>query len=188
MSTYRAPHPAMIKARWHGGSQTPRLVVMHSTVSPCQIGGARAIAHYFATTENKTSAHYAVDPAEVIQCVGDHTVAYHCGYNGNSIGIEMCEFPSRANLARWFTRPHRLMKRRAARLVAELCLAYGIRPYYLGARKLKLWDDGGPTGITTHAAMSAAFKRSTHWDPGSWPRRRFLRRVRREMAAIKEGD
>lgn len=181
MTEFPAPHPPFIEAAHHGGDQRPRMIVMHSTVSPCQLGGARAIARYFRDTETVASAHYTVDPGEVIQCVRDHKVAYHCGFNQDSLGIEMCEFPSMVNLARWSTTPHKQMFKRAVHLVARLCLAYNIAPHYVGVRKLR----DGQHGITTHAAMSRAFKRSTHWDPGVWPRRRFLRAVRAEIARIK---
>jgi hypothetical protein len=62
-------------------------------------------------------------------------------------------------------------------------MAYGIRPYYVGAIALRL----GVKGITTHAEMSKAFRASTHWDPGAWRRFRFMRRVRRQVARIKKG-
>lgn len=183
MTRYAPPTPPMIRARWHGGEQTPQLIVMHSTVSPCKPGQARATAAYFASlpTTRKASAHYVVDPAEVIQCVPDHTVAYHCGYNQDSIGIEMCEYPS-WDKTRWDDAAHVQMEIRAARLVAELCLAYGIRPYHVGRVGLLL----GRTGVTTHRAMSLAFKRSTHWDPGAWRRHRFMRRARHQIKKIKK--
>jgi hypothetical protein len=182
MSDYPAPSPQLIRARWMGGEQEPRRgrIVLHETQSPCARGGALAIAHMFATTDRKASAHYVVDPADVVQCVPDHRVAYHCGYNDDTLGIEMCGYSS-WNLARWATRPRRLMRRRAVNLVAKLCLAYDIPPYYVGVRQLL----AGKPGVTTHRAMSRAFKRSTHWDPGAWPRRAFMRAVRARMAELK---
>lgn len=184
MTTYPPPSPPFIAARWHGGSQTPRRVVLHSTVTPCDYEWARKVGNFFAHEDNKTSAHYGVDPGEVIQYVRDHTVAYHCGYNQDSIGVEMCEYPSLTNLARWLTPSHRKMRRRTARLVAKLCLAYDIPPYYVGVRALQ----AGKYGVTTHNAMSKAFKKSTHWDPGAWPRRSFMRQVRRQIDLIKSGS
>lgn len=182
MTTYAAPSPPFIPAKHHGGSQTPRDIVMHSTVSPCREGQAKATAEFFARGVNVSSAHYSVDPGAVWQSVHDHIVAYHCGFNQDSIAVEMCEFPSAVNIARWFDKPHRQMRRRAARLVARLCLAYDIPPYYRGV-KARL---AGKHGVTTHAVMSQAFKRSTHWDPGVWPRRLFMRQVRRQIALLKE--
>lgn len=181
--TFAAPNPPMIPARWHGGSQTPKLIVLHSTVGPTKAGSARGVASFFARETNKTSAHYVVDAGEVIQCVGDHVVAYHCGYNQDSIGIEMCDYPSATSKHRWDDTDHLRLERRTARLVAELCMAYGIRPYYVGAIALRL----GVKGVTTHAEMSKAFRASDHWDPGAWRRFRFMRRVRRQVARIKKG-
>ncbi|HET7388370.1 MAG TPA: hypothetical protein VFJ19_17085, partial [Nocardioidaceae bacterium] len=76
------PSPPFIAARHHGGHQTPRAIVMHGTVSPCDRGRARSIAAWWHGSGSPvTSAHYIVDPYQIVQCVGDHTVAYHCGYN-----------------------------------------------------------------------------------------------------------
>jgi N-acetylmuramoyl-L-alanine amidase CwlA len=183
MTTYAAPNPPFIAARWHGGAQVPKRIVLHSTVSPCKPGQARAVAQFFAREDNKTSAHYCVDPDEVIQCVGDHTVAYHCGYNQDSIGVEMCEYPSLTNIARWLAPNQIRMRRRTQRLVAQLCLAYGIPAHFLTADRLL----AGEHGITTHNNMSKAYKASTHWDPGVWPKRMFMRAVRRRMARIEKG-
>lgn len=181
---YSPPAPPVIAAKHHGGKQSPELIVLHSTVGPTRSGSARAVANYFARGTHTASAHYVVDEAETYQCVGDHTVAYHCGWNQDSIGVEMCDNPSPVNLVRWWDAEHRRMRRRTERLVAQLCLAYNIRPYYVGVRSLV----AGEKGITTHAAMSKAFKKSTHWDPGAWPRRLFMRRVRRQIAlAEKKG-
>lgn len=186
MTRYAPPSPPMIRARWHGGKQVPRRIVMHSAVSPCKPGQARATAAYFAglPATRKASAHYSVDPAEVIQSVPDHVVAYHCGYNQDSLAIEMCEYPAKGLLARrrWDDAAHKQLEKRAARLVAELCLAYDIRPYFVGRLGLLL----GRRGVTTHRAMSRAYKKSSHWDPGAWRRRRFMKRVRRQIRKIKE--
>lgn len=186
---FKPPNPPMIQARHFGGHQTPTLVVMHSTVSPTAIGGARNIARMFAETERDASAHYTVDPVEVVQCVPDHRQAYHCGWNDDSLGIEMCDYPSRVNMLRWQGREHKRLLARTATLTAQLCLAYGIRRQFLGVKALRAWDAAGRPahlgGITTHANMSAAFKKSTHWDPGRWPRVRFMRAVRAETTRLR---
>lgn len=185
MTTFKAPAPHLIPARWHGGKQDPRrgLITIHSAVTPCRAGMARAVARDFATTETKKSAHYSVDPGEVIQSVGDHTIAYHCGHNDRSLAVELCEMPSKINLARWYDKAHRQMVARAVRLVAELCLAYDIPPYYVDAKGLR----AGRSGITTHNEIRLAFPGvTTHWDPGAWPRYRFMRAVRAEIARIRK--
>jgi N-acetylmuramoyl-L-alanine amidase CwlA len=181
--TISAPHPPFISARWHGGKQKPRLIVLHSTVGPTRAGSAKAVAEYFANRpeDDRVSAHYVVDESNRFQCVGDHTVAYHCGYNQDSIGVEMCDYPSHTSKARWSNPEHRHLFTNTAHLVARLCLVYNIRPYYVPAWKLKL----GIKGVTTHAEMTKAFNRSTHWDPGAWPRYRFMREVRAHYKRLK---
>lgn len=182
---YPPPSPPMIPARWVGdGSNMPvRRIVMHSTVSPCERGGARAVARYFATTTRPSSAHYVVDPGEVVQCVGDSRVAYHAPPNAGSIGVELCDYPSKQSAARWEGENHKAMLRRAARLVAQLCLAYDVPPYYVG------WVGAraGRHGITTHWNISRAFRQTDHWDPGKWPRRRFMRMVRKHVRELRKG-
>lgn len=179
--TIAPPNPPFIPARWHGGPQDKiKWIVLHSTVSPDKPGEAEGVAKFFATENDKTSAHYVVDPKYRFQCVEDHTIAYHCGYNEGSIGIEMCEYPN-YDRSRWDDTEHRLLEVNTAHLVARLCLAYGVRPYYVGRLGLL----AGIKGVTTHHAMSKAFKASTHWDPGAWPRLRFMREVRRHYNYLK---
>ena len=210
-----APSPRMVAARHKGGAQNPGLVVMHSAVTATRAGAASSVARFFATETNPTSAHYVVDEAEVIQCVGDHTIAYHCGYNNDSIGIEMCDMPvlnsqahwwmpkakrtgakpvvhgKRVRPLRWIEPQHRAMMRRTAKLTARLCLAYGIPIRTLTDAELRTWDKAGRKaalgGIVTHAQMSRVFKRSTHWDPGEWPSALFMRRVRKAAAKLEAG-
>jgi hypothetical protein len=173
-------------AKYHGDDRNKpiRRIVLHSTVSPCVPGGAQNVARYFRTTVVRpSSAHYVVDPLETLQVVYDSTVAYHAPPNEHSLGVEMCDMPTQ-NLARWDDANHRLMLERTAELVAGLCLAYAVPPYYVDARRLA----AGKSGVTTHASVSLAFGETDHWDPGAWPRRRFMRRVRaimRDMEASR---
>jgi hypothetical protein len=74
------------------------------------------------------------------------------------------------------------MLRRTARLTAELCLAYDLPLVLLtveGAR-------AGRKGIATHDVVSDAFGQSSHWDPGAWPSKKFLRMVRSYAKKMKE--
>lgn len=187
MTKFAPPEPDYIPARWHGGPQDPRggIIRIHSTVSPTKAGTARAIAKYFAAGANKASAHYVVDACEAIQSVGDHTRSWDCGWNPDGISIELCDDPSdKRGLRRWDDAEHKAMEKVAARLVAQLCLAYSIRPYFVDAKGLKR----GSKGITTHAEVSKAFPNlTTHWDPGAWRRYRFMFAVRRQIRAIKRG-
>lgn len=189
MTAFKAPEPTFLAARWHGGPQDPRggIIRIHSTVSPCQPGQARAVAEYFAREQGKTSAHYTVDCSTryadaVVQCVGDHDVSWDCGWNPPGISIEMCEYPG-ADIGRWGDPQHRQLMKNTVRLTAELCLAYNIRPWYVGWVQLRM----GVKGITTHAQVSKAYPRLTdHTDPGSWRRYRFMRAVRAQIKQIRK--
>jgi N-acetylmuramoyl-L-alanine amidase CwlA len=169
--------PYLGPASFHGGADNKpiRRIVIHSTVSPCVPGGARAIARYFRSPQARGSAHYVVDPVEAVQVVYDSVVAYHAPPNQHSIGVELCDMPTNTNKLRWKGANHRAMLDRAARLTAQLCVAYGVPMRFRNAAQLR----AGRWGVTTHHEVSQAFGQSTHWDPGAWPRRRFMRKVRR---------
>lgn len=177
-----------IPAKYRGGKQTPTLSVIHSTVGPTKAGSARAIARYGQNPSSPSSWHYAIDAAEVIQSVYDHTVAYHCGFNPDSLGYEMCDQPSRLSAIRWLGADHKAMLDRTARTVARNHAAYGIPVRYLTDAQLRAWNANGRKakdgGIATHDQMSRVFKRSTHWDPGKWPTKKFLALVKKYHAEL----
>ena len=184
--SFPAPSPIYLGPAAHDsgpGNKPIHRIVLHSTVSDCEPGGARNIASYFRSENAGGSAHYVVDPGEVVQVVFDDTVAWHAPPNRNSLGVEMCDRPHPDSKARWSDENHRAMLKRTARLVAELCLAYDVPPWFVGEARLR----AGARGVTTHATVSKAFGQSTHWDPGAWPRFRFMRMVRAEVKNIKAG-
>lgn len=163
------------------GNKPINRIVIHSTVSPCEPGGAEAIATYFRHPEAGGSAHYVVDPKTTLQVVYDSVIAWHAPPNAHSLGIEMCDFPSTVPNGRWLNPSHRAMLTRVIRLTAQLCGAYDVPPVWLTVEALR----AGKHGITSHANVSQAFHQSTHWDPGVFPRRRFIRGVYRELSALK---
>lgn len=147
---------------YHGGSQTSvTRIVIHATVSPCMKGGARNVARYFQSPGTGGSAHYVVDPAEIVQCVKEGTVAYHAPPNANSIGIELCD-PQAGAAARWGDPAHEAMLVRAAGLVREVAGRWGVPLTKLTAAQLK----AGHHGICGHADVSAAWHETDHVDPG----------------------
>lgn len=179
---YPPPSPPFIRARNQGGRQTPKAIVMHGTVSSDNAGTARNIARWWnGPTSPMSSAHYVVDPKEVIQCVGDHSIAYHVGYNTGSIGVELCDEQT-GPASRWRDADSRAILARAARLVAELCLAYNIEPVRPTTAQLRA---KGPHGIYGHNDSRLAFGRTTHTDPRDFDWQGFLRLVRAEIAKIK---
>lgn len=182
MPTFPAPVVPFIPARHHGGNQTPKAVVIHATVSPDTPGTARTIANWWkGPTSPVTSASYIVDPREVIQCVGDHTVAYHCGYNTNTIGIELCDEQT-GPPNRWKDSNSQAIIARAAKLTAQLCLAYGIEPRRPSVSELKA---KGPHGIYGHNDSRLAFGYTDHSDPRDFDWPAFIALVRKEITAIR---
>jgi N-acetylmuramoyl-L-alanine amidase CwlA len=183
VTRFRPPSPPYVGPAAHtsdGSNKPVRRIVLHSTVSPCEPGQARKVAGWFRNPASRGSAHYVVDPTETVQVVFDSVIAWHAPPNGQSLGIEMCEFPT-TNKRRWDDRNHQLVLERTAKLTAQLCLAYDVPVWFRWAWMLRL----GMRGITTHAAVSKAWRQSSHWDPGAWPRRKFMKLVRANVRAIK---
>lgn len=196
----RPPAPPYLgpPAHYSAGVNKPiHRIVIHSAVVPCQPGMARAVARMFREGAVEGSAHYCTDPGETVQAAWDSVICWHAPPNPNSLGIEMADTPGpvpddRPGSARWrslrrswrWIKPEqRAMLRRTATLTAQLALAYGVPIRFLSPRKLA----AGEHGITTHANVSKAFRQSVHWDPGWWPRRRFMRLVRKAAADIRKG-
>lgn len=169
-----------------GNKPIDRLVI-HETQSPCVKGQARATAAYFRSRSANGSAHYTIDPDEVIQAAYDSLVCWHAPPNPRSLGFELCGYSTTnpaVAAAKWAKREERRALRRLARVVARAALAYGVPVRFLTAEQLR----AGERGITTHANVSAAFHQSSHWDPGLWPRRRFMRLVRKYAAELEKGS
>lgn len=195
---YPAPSPTYVGPPAHSsgtGNKPINRIVIHSTVSPCAPGWAQRIARYFMGASAGGSAHYVTDPDETIQAAYDDVVCWHAPPNDGSLGIEMCDTPgpvpndkpwsaawkAARRAWRWRKPEQQKMLARTAVLTAELCLAYDVPPWFRTPAQLR----AGKHGVTTHANVSKAFGQSTHWDPGFWPRRRFMRMVRAEVARIK---
>lgn len=198
MTRIKPPSPPYIGPPNNHGPRTNfpiKRVCIHSTVSACVPGGARQIARYFQTTDRDASAHYITDPAEIIQGLGDSWVGYAAPPNEHVLHIEMCDIPGPVpddppGSARWkalrrswrWIKPNqRRMLNLTALLTAQLCLAFDLPITFLTVEQLH--DDA--KGITTHANVSKRWRQSTHWDPGWWPRRRFMRSVRRYAREIE---
>jgi hypothetical protein len=189
------PYAGPAYRRSEGNNKPINRIVIHSTVSPCVEGGARNIAAYFRSSAAKGSAHYVIDPGEVVQAEFDSVICWHAPPNQGSLGNEMCDMPGpvpgdkpgtaafKAAKRAWrWTKPEQMrMLRRTARLTAEQCLAYDVPPVFLSPQKLR----AGKRGVTTHANVSKAFHQSTHWDPGFWPRAVFMNMVRRNVKRLR---
>ena len=151
------------------------VLVIHTAETAERTGAALAVAHWFARPEAEVSAHYCVDARTVVQCVRERDIAWHArGANGNSIGIELAGFASQS-AADWKDGYSRAVLARAAELAVRVCARHTLPVVWLRAAELR----AGRRGITGHADVSRAFRRSDHWDPGpSFPVARFLAFVR----------
>jgi hypothetical protein len=197
---YPPPTPPVVSGipAHHSGTRNhpPTRVVIHSAVMDNRPGAARLLGQWNAEGTTGGSWHYSVDAEGPIQCSYDRFVCWHAPPNGHSIGIEMADRPVAVPTVtgkalrqlrktwRWATPRHRAMREHTARLTAELCLAYELPPRYVGPIGLRL----GRKGWTTHRAVTLAYRQSTHWDPGFWPRRRFARLVASYYADAKLGE
>jgi N-acetyl-anhydromuramyl-L-alanine amidase AmpD len=157
------------------------LVVIHTAEYPELPESAEWVANYFAKPgAPKASAHYMVDASEVIQGVWDKDVAWAApGANHNGIQIEHAGYAKQTKKD-WSDDYSKRMLARSAKLTARLCRKHNIPVRWVSPSQLR----AGRRGLTSHANVSAAFKRSSHWDPGpNFPVTVYLRLVKAELPA-----
>jgi N-acetyl-anhydromuramyl-L-alanine amidase AmpD len=155
--------PAAV-ANYSRARREPALLVIHCT-DGCEgmHQDDTTAAMFGGPLEKRRSAHYVVDADSVTRCVPDMLTAWHAGHHGNAlgIGIELC---GRANQTRaqWLDPDSLATLALAARLCADLCREHRIPAAAVNEHGLV----AGDRGITTHAAVSAAWRESDHYDPG----------------------
>lgn len=158
---------------------TPQLIVIHSMECPLERGRARSVAQWFAGPSSpQASAHYMIDPGEVVCGVQPPNEAWHVGgantYLGSaSIGIEQTGY---AEFSRddWLTADGSAQLDILVDLVGSLCDRWGIPRVWLEADGLA----ARRPGITSHRLCSESGIGTDHWDPGySWPVDEFMRRL-----------
>ena len=160
-----------------GGRQID-LIVIHTMEMDEKGETAENCAQWFRNPGAKVSAHYCVDANSIVQCVKDENVAW-AAPGANSDGLQI-EHAGRAKQTgrEWNDDYSNAMLDRSAQLVAELCTKYKIPVTWLYAADLV----AGKRGITTHDAVSKAFKRGSHWDPGTgFPVERYLGLIRAKL-------
>lgn len=144
-------------------SRVIELVVLHDMESPEEADTAENVAAWGAgPNAPRASWHYAVDSNSVVQSVLEHDVAWHApGANHNGIGIEHAG-RARQTMAEWLDPFGRSMLALSALLTADILKREDLPARVVGVSGLR----AGEKGITTHAAVSKAFGRSNHTDPG----------------------
>lgn len=176
----RDPFPFVRAKHFRIGRTAPvRLIVLHTAEVPETLTSAEAVANYFKNPIGPkgpvtASAHYCVDADSVVQCVADVDTAFAApGANHDGIQIEMSGRASQT-AEQWDDDFSRRTLARTARLVADLCERHNIPAVYVDEAGLL----AGARGITTHAAVSKAWRKSTHTDPGrGFPMDHFLELV-----------
>lgn len=160
------------------------VVVLHTTENFERPGIARDVALWFAgISAPQASAHFVVDAREVYRCVLERDVSWAApGANANGIHIELCGRAAQTE-AEWDDEYSKAVLLLAARVAAEVCIRWQIPPVAVDVAGLLRRE----RGLTTHAAVSEAFKKSTHTDPGAgFPMARFVREVERMACALDE--
>jgi N-acetyl-anhydromuramyl-L-alanine amidase AmpD len=147
---------------------------------------ARSAAAWFNNPDSAGSAHVAVDDKECYRCLPDARIPWAAA-NANEIGLHL-EMAGFAAWKKWQWLKHRDELNAAAKIVARWCDRYDIPPHFISVDEMIQ----GKRGITTHARVSAFTRRlrlrgdSSHTDPGLFfPKRRFARKVRRELAELR---
>ncbi len=160
-----------------GSSRHKDLVVMHDMEYPEGTKAAEVIAGYFSRSSSGVSAHYCVDSDSIVQCVPDDDVAWAApGANHNGIQIELAGYASQSKRD-WLDVQSTAMLLLAAELTALLLTRHSIPCTFVTSQGLR----SGQRGITTHAAVSVAFGRSNHTDPGaSFPMAEYLTMVQKQ--------
>jgi N-acetyl-anhydromuramyl-L-alanine amidase AmpD len=177
----RVPYPFV--ASPHLTRATARaidVVVIHTMEIAERADAAAICARWFQSEVSHVSAHYCVDASTVIQCVRETDIAWHArGGNERSIGVELAGF-ARQTAAEWKDLYSTAVIARAAGVVADVCRRRRIPVRWLEAGDLV----AGRRGITAHAEVSRAFRKTDHWDPGDgFPVTAFLDRVRAAQQA-----
>ena len=154
------------------------LIVIHTIEAPETAQTAEGCARYFQTTDRQVSSHYCVDNNSIVQCVKEKDVAWCApGANHDGIHLEHAGF-ARQSAQDWRDDYSRAMLALSAKLSAEVADRYRIPVVWLSPLALIQ----GRRGFTSHNNVSVAFKRSTHWDPGTgFPHDRYLADVARRL-------
>lgn len=165
-----------IQARWyHRGRISPvRVCVIHSMEWGEKPTTAEDCAQMFKTMTRQASAHVCVDNNSAVRCVSDSDTAWAApGANSDGLQLEMAGFAKQTR-EQWLDSYGKALMEVAAMACADWANKYKIPVRKLTQAQLR----AGQKGFTSHADVSAVYKRSDHSDPGKgFPWDYFLVRV-----------
>lgn len=165
-----------VQARWYhqGRLRTPRLIVIHCTVSPEMGTGAESTARYFATTTRPGSTHRVSDSNSVVACVRDLDTAFGAaGANADGLHMELVGYPDQTP-EQWTDAYSIATITNAGPSIREWSTDWGIPLRWLTVAQVA---DRVTPGLCTHNDVSLAFPdvSTGHWDPGpNFPKQRAL--------------
>lgn len=161
---------ATITAYAHGGPLTrPTLIVIHDAECPLEVGRARSVASWEASSTGPgTSAHAVADPAETIQTLSDDLVAWQVGAVANAftLGIEQAGYASYTR-AQWTTPAGLAQIARVGKWVRAKALDHGIPLRWATDAQIRAAAQGIPGGVCRHADVARVLGGTTHTDPGN---------------------
>ena len=165
-------------------------ICIHTMEAPCVTGMAQRCAHAMADPRGlrDDSAHYACDPANVVQMVREQDIAWHCRsdatgtVNRLSIGVEHAGY-TLGTPTDWIRDPHAQgMMDLSAQLVADICSRYGVPVMHLTVEQIR----AGERGIFSHIDATHAFGvAGGHVDGSTWAWDQYLPVV---QALVKTPD
>lgn len=155
-----------VQAVSHGGPMRPTLQVVHSAETPLRAGYAKSIAENWFGRSAPTSAHFMVDPVELIRMLSDNVVAYAVGPRGNGFTLnwEQAGY-ARFTRAQWTTDDGMAQMRLLAAGVRERGDAWGIPHRWATDAQIKAAAKGVPGGICTHDDIRRVLGGTSHTDP-----------------------
>lgn len=150
---------------WRPGrdTQPPSQIVIHTTESQREPGGAFNVATWLSRTNYRASAHFVVDVEQTLLTVDLADTAWGVGGSPNSSSVQI-ELVGEASSTReqWLAPDGAIQLCRAAALTAQIAQLYDIPLRLVEAPGLR----AGTAGVAGHHAYTEAFGISTHSDPG----------------------
>ena len=162
-----------VQALSHGGAMRPTLQVVHSAETPLRAGYAKSIAeNWFGARgaggkpKASTSAHFMVDPVELVRLLSDNVVSYAVGpkANGFTLNWEQAGY-ARFSRAEWTTDDGMAQMRRLGAGLRERGEANGIPLRWASDQDIRNAARGIPGGICFHDDIRRVLGGTTHTDP-----------------------